>query len=169
MFNQRNTIASAIIALSIPLTANSFAMTEPATISNNFSYVQLVPVSDSKGMFSELLSLIKRGKRTESEYRAYLKKHDFDQGTEDKLPGFTVSGVDIFNDSPSPEDIIRLYFDEDQQLVAIFSFSGLGAANSDVFVEKAEIANGKLLFLVKKHPMAKQLKRHVKEIMSNAG
>ena len=131
--------------------------------------VQSVPVPNTKNMFGELMYLIKSGKRTVSEYRTYLKKYDFDHSTEDGLPGFSVSGIDIFNDSPSPEDIIRLYFDEDQQLVAIFSFSGLGAANSDVFVEKAEIANGKLLFLVKKHPMAKQLKRHVKEIMSNAG
>jgi len=169
MFNQRITIASAIIALSIPLTVNSFAMTEPTITSNNLSYVQLVPVSNSKGMFSELMSLIKRGKRTVGEYRTYLKKNDFDQSTEDKLPGFAIYGVDIFNDSPSPEDIIRLYFDEDQQLVAIFSFSGLHSANSEVFVEQANIANGKLLFLVKKHPMAKQLKRYVKEVMSNAG
>jgi len=131
--------------------------------------VQSVPVSNTKDIFSELMSLIKSGKRTVSEYRTYLKKYDFDHSTEDGLPGFSVSGIDIFNDSPSPEDIIRLYFDEDQQLVAIFSFSGLGAANHDLFVEKAEIANGKLLFLVKKHPMVKQLKRHVKEIMSNAG
>jgi hypothetical protein len=133
------------------------------------SNVQSVPVPNTKDMFGELMSLIKSGKRTVSEYRTYLKKYDFDHSTEDGLPGFSVSGIDIFNDSPSPEDIIRLYFDEDQQLVAIFSFSGLNSANSEVFVEQANIANGKLLFLVKKHPMAQQLKRYVKEVMSNAG
>jgi hypothetical protein len=169
MFNQRITIASAIIALSISLTANSFAITEATISSNNLSHVQLVPVSNSKGMFSELMSLIKSGKRNVSEYRAYLKKQGFDKSTEDKLPGFTIYGVDIFNDSPSPENVIRLYFDEDQQLVAIFSFGGLDSGNSEVFMEQANIANGKLLFLVKKHPLAKQLKRYVKEMVSSAG
>jgi len=134
---------------------------------------QLPPASGSESVYAELMSLIDSGKNTLGEYQSYLKKHDFSQDANEKFPGFNIFQKDISGDdseSPSPEDVITLFFDNHYQLVAIFSFSiGSKLPYSKQFVEKSQVGNGQLVFLIKKHPMSKKIERQMKEWVSNAG
>ncbi|OQW91294.1 MAG: hypothetical protein BWK78_05035 [Thiotrichaceae bacterium IS1] len=129
---------------------------------------QSVPVS---GVYTELKSLIESGTNTLGEYRSYLKKYDFSQDANEKLPGFNIFQTEIQTkeDSSSPEDVIILFFDNHHQLVAIFSFlMDSELSPSKKFVEKSPVGNGQLAFLIK-HPMSKKIERYMKEWVSRVG
>jgi hypothetical protein len=120
-------------------------------------------------VYTELMSLIESGKHTAGEYHSYLRKHDFDQGADEKLPGFSVFSKGIFleEDEENLDDVITLYFDHHHKLVAIFSFSiGSKLPLSKKFVEKSQVENGQIVFLVKNHPMRKKIERFTKEWVS---
>lgn len=139
------------------------------------SHDQSPSASSSKLVYAELKSLIESGKSTLGEYQSYLKKHDFSQDANEKLPGFNIFQKDVYKDISteedysSPDDALILLFDNHYQLVAIFSFlMDSELSPSKKFVEKSSVGNGQLAFLIK-HPMSKKIERYMKEWVSRVG
>lgn len=102
-------------------------------------------LKNSSPVYAELMTLVNTSTNTIGAYQPYLQRYGFSQSPSQK---FYIFQKDIFyEDSPSPDDALVLFFDGQNRLLAIFSMaSQLSVTNK--FVEASnQLSYGQLVFL----------------------